>query len=260
MISSRSSALQYAQENRQRFLSELSNFLKIPSISTDPKHAEDVHRAAEWVANRLKGLGLSGVKILSTDRHPVVYGESLSAGTEAATLLIYGHYDVQPPDPLDLWESGPFAPDKRGDNLYARGATDMKGQIMASLIALEAISRTGEMPINVKFLIEGEEEIGSPNLENFIATNKDLLSCDIALNPDTGLLAPDLPAITYALRGLAYFELRVYGPDHDLHSGVFGGVVHNPANALCELIAGMHDDQGRVTLPGFYDKVRSLDE
>ena len=175
-------------------------------------------------------------------------------------MLIYGHYDVQPPDPLELWESGPFEPDKRGENLYARGATDMKGQVLASINAIEAIVRTGGLPINVKFLIEGEEEIGSPNLGKFIANNKDLLACDFALNPDTGLLGKDIPTITYALRGLAYFEIRVYGPDHDLHSGIFGGIVHNPAQALCELIAGMHNEQGRIMLPGYYDKVRQIDE
>lgn len=260
MTDSRSSALNYAFDNQNKFLEELCDFLTIPSISTNPDQKNDMQRAAEWVASKLRAIGMMRVQIFPTNGHPVVYGESLSAGSDAQTVLIYGHYDVQPPEPLELWESGPFEPTKRGDNLCARGATDMKGQVMASINAIEAIIQTGKLPINVKFLIEGEEEIGSPNLEKFIASNKDLLSCDFALNPDTGLLGTDLPTITYALRGLAYFEIRVYGPDHDLHSGIFGGIVHNPAQALCELIAGMHDKQGRITLPGYYDKVRLIDE
>jgi acetylornithine deacetylase/succinyl-diaminopimelate desuccinylase-like protein len=196
---------------------------------------------------------------MPTGGHPVVYGESLTAGPKAVTVLVYGHYDVQPPDPLELWQSGPFEPEQRGENLYARGAADMKGQVMASLKSLEAVISTGELPINVKFLIEGEEEIGSPSLAEWIAEHKELLACDVALNPDTGMLGAELPTITYALRGLAYFEVRVFGPDHDLHSGLYGGVVHNPAQALCELVAGMHDVRGMVTLPGFYDRVRDLD-
>jgi acetylornithine deacetylase/succinyl-diaminopimelate desuccinylase-like protein len=190
----------------------------------------------------------------------VVFGESKSAGPEALTVLVYGHYDVQPAEPLDLWQSGAFEPTVRGDNLYARGASDMKGQVIAALAAIEAIQRTGKLPVNVKFLFEGEEEIGSPNLKGFISSHKDLLASDFALNPDSGILGAEEPTITYALRGLAYFELRVAGPDHDLHSGLFGGIVHNPAQALCELIAGMHDENGRVTLPGFYDRVRALSD
>lgn len=260
MNNDRSSALRFAHEHQQRFLEELKEFLTIPSISNDPNHKEDVHRAAEWVANQLKHLGFTRVQLMPTDVHPIVYGEYGSKHPNAPTMLIYGHYDVQPVDPIELWHSGPFAPEVRGDNLYARGATDMKGQIMVCLKALEAIQNVGEIPVNIKFMIEGEEEIGSPSLEKFIAEHQDLLSCNLVLNPDAGSISPDLPTITYALRGLAYFEIRVYGPDHDLHSGVFGGAVHNPAQVLCELIAGMHDDQGRVTLPGFYDNVRPLDE
>jgi acetylornithine deacetylase/succinyl-diaminopimelate desuccinylase-like protein len=255
----RASALQYAQDHRDRFLAEFKDFVSIASISTDPQSKPEIEKTAEWVAGQLRGLGLSGVVIYPTKGHPVVYGESLLAGQKAPTVLVYGHYDVQPPEPLELWQSSPFTPEIRGENLYARGAADMKGQVLASIKALEAINQTGTLPVNVKFLIEGEEEIGSPNLEEFIIDHKDLLGCDFALNPDTGMLAPDLPTITYALRGLAYFELRVYGPNHDLHSGIYGGVVHNPAQALCELIAGMHDAHGRVTLPGFYAKVQQLD-
>jgi acetylornithine deacetylase/succinyl-diaminopimelate desuccinylase-like protein len=260
MPPSRSSALKYAHDNQEKFLEELCDFLTIPSISTNPEQKKEMEQAAEWVAEKLKSCGLANVQIFATDGHPVVYGESLAAGNSAPTILIYGHYDVQPADPLDLWESGPFEPDQRGENLFARGATDMKGQVMASINAIESITQSGDLPVDVKFLIEGEEEIGSPNLARFIEHNKNLLACDFALNPDTGLLGPELPTITYALRGLAYFEIYVYGPDHDLHSGIFGGVVHNPAQALCELIAGMHDEYGHITLPGYYDKVRLIDE
>ncbi len=165
---------------------------------------------------------------------------------------------MQPADPVEAWHSPPFEPTVRGQRLYARGATDMKGQVIAALKAAEAVAQAGA-PVNLKFLIEGEEEVGSPNLAPFIAQHQDLLACDFCLNPDAGMIAPDLPTITYALRGLAYFELRVYGPKQDLHSGIYGGVVHNPAQALAELLAGMHDAQGRVTLPGFYDRVRPLD-
>ena len=175
MTDQRSSALIYALENQTRFLEELCDFLKIQSISTNPDQKTEMQQAAEWVAEKLRSCSFTNVQIFPTDGHPVVYGESLSAQSDAPTVLIYGHYDVQPPDPLELWESGPFEPDKRGENLYARGATDMKGQVLASINAIEAIVRTGDLPINVKFLIEGEEEIGSPNLGKFIANNKVLL-------------------------------------------------------------------------------------
>jgi len=260
MTNLRQQAIQYAHANRGRFLDELKEYLKIPSISTDPAHQMDMQRAAEWTANQLESLGFQQVRVYPTGGHPVVYGEWLQSGAQVPTMLVYGHYDVQPPDPLELWESGPFEPSVRGENLFARGATDMKGQVMAALKALEAVKQGGALPLNVKVLVEGEEEIGSPNLAEFINSHRQMLNCDFALNPDSGILAPDVPTITYALRGLAYFELRLTGPDHDLHSGMFGGAVHNPAQALCEIIAGMHDEQGRVTLPGFYDRVRPLDE
>ncbi len=252
-----SAALTYLDDHYDRFLAELEAFLRIPSVSTTPAYQEDITRAANWVADNLSAIGARNVAVYPTARHPVVYGELPAKQAHAATVLIYGHYDVQPPEPLDLWETPPFEPTVRGDRLYARGATDMKGQVMASLKAVEAVAQAG-LPVNIKFLIEGEEEIGSPDLAGFITEHKDMLAADVCLNPDAGMLGPDWPTITYALRGLAYFELRVYGPDHDLHSGIYGGVVHNPAQALAELIAGMHDDQGHVTLPGFYDKVRPL--
>ena len=260
MSAPRTAALQYAHDNNSRFLDELKEFLTIPSISTDPQHQSDIQTAARWVANQLENLGAIGVEVFPTGGHPVVYGELSTDIEDAPTVLVYGHYDVQPAEPLELWTSGAFESLQRGENLYSRGASDMKGQVMASIKALEAVTRTGKLPIKVKFLIEGEEEIGSPNLDEFIINQKELLRSDFALNPDTGMLGPDLPTITYALRGLAYFEVRVDGPDHDLHSGLYGGVVHNPAQALCELIAGMHDEDGRITLPGFYDKVRNLDD
>ncbi|NPA92263.1 MAG: dipeptidase [Chloroflexi bacterium] len=252
-----SAALTYLDDHYDRFLAELEAFLRIPSVSTTPEHQEDIARAANWVADNLRAIGARDVAVYPTAGHPVVYGELPAKQADAPTVLIYGHYDVQPPEPLDLWETPPFEPTVRGDRLYARGATDMKGQVMASLKAVEAVAQAG-LPVNVKFLIEGEEEIGSPDLAGFITEHKDMLAADVCLNPDAGMLGPDWPTITYALRGLAYFELRVYGPDHDLHSGIYGGVVHNPAQALAELIAGMHDEHGHVTLPGFYDKVRPL--
>jgi acetylornithine deacetylase/succinyl-diaminopimelate desuccinylase-like protein len=260
MTNQLTAALSYAQENKDQILDELIEFVSIPSVSTDPEKKTEMQRAAQWVANQMHSLGFENVKILPTARHPVVYGESLKAGSDKPTVLIYGHYDVQPAEPLELWGTPPFEPTKHGENLYGRGASDMKGQVVASLKAVEAYAHTGDLPINVKFIIEGEEEIGSPSLEKFLTENKDMLSSDFAINPDTGMIGADTPTITYGLRGLAYFELRVTGPEHDLHSGIFGGAVHNPAQALCELIAGMHDGNGRVTLPGFYDSVRSLDD
>lgn len=251
-------ALEYAHENHERFLKELKDFLAIPSISTDPDHKQDMQRAAEWVAGQLREIGMENVQILPTARHPVVYGDWLHAGKAAPTVMVYGHYDVQPPDPLELWQTPPFQAEVRGDNLYARGAADMKGQVMASLKAVEAIMKNGGLPVNLKWLIEGEEEIGSEHLDEFIKDHASLLKCDFCLNTDAGIIAADKPAITTGLRGLAYYELKVYGPAKDLHSGLYGGIIHNPAQVLAELIAGMHDKKGRITLPGFYDKVPKL--
>lgn len=260
MTNVRQTALQYAQSHKEEYLKQLIEFAEIPSISTDPKRKSDMHQAASWVADRLRALGIQGVQVMPTQGHPVVFGEYLQAGEGLPTVLIYGHYDVQPPEPLEEWLSEPFQPTIRGEDLFGRGVSDMKGQVSAGLNALEALVKTSKLPVNVKFLIEGEEEIGSPNLEPFIAEHKDLLRSDFALNLDSSIIKQDTPSITYALRGIAYYELRIYGPAQDLHSGTFGGVVHNPAQILCELIAGMHDTQGRVTLPGYYDRVRPLDE
>lgn len=251
-------ALSYARQNHQRFLAELQELLSIPSISTDPAHRADMHRAAEWIGEQLRRLGMGNVQIMPTGGHPAIYGERLEAGASAPTVLVYGHYDVQPPDPLELWMSDPFHAEVRGENLYGRGSADMKGQVLACLKAVEAIVRTDRLPVNIKWLIEGEEEIGSEHLDGFIKQNKELLASDFCLNADAGMLSADEPSITTGLRGLAYFELRVHGPTKDLHSGLFGGIIHNPAQVLAELIAGMHDRTGRVTLPGFYAKVRRL--
>ncbi len=252
------SAIEFARSQKEAAEEALKDFLRIPSVSTLPEHKEDMQRAAEWLSSQLEQLGFDQVAILPTAGHPVVYGEHMKAGALAPTILFYGHYDVQPADPLELWESEPFDPQLRGENLYARGASDMKGQVVAHLQALEAMLETGELPVNLKYMVEGEEEIGSPSLEAFIREHSDRLDCDFCLNADGGILGADLPSITYALRGLAYFELHVEGPDHDLHSGQFGGVVANPANVLARLIAGMHDADGKITLPGFYDQVREL--
>ncbi len=252
-------ALDHARKGHDAFKKDLQTFLRIPSISTLSNHAGDVQAAAEWLVARLKALDMPFVELFATGGHPIVYAEDLRAPGKP-TLLVYGHYDVQPVDPLAEWTSDPFGAEIRGDYVFARGASDMKGQVAAFLEALGAVRAAGPLPVNVKCLFEGEEEIGSPHLESFIEIQRARLSCDAVLNADAGILAPDQPAIVYALRGLAYFEVEVRGAARDLHSGLFGGVVHNPAQVLCELIAGMHDAEGRVTLPGFYDRVRPLPE
>jgi acetylornithine deacetylase/succinyl-diaminopimelate desuccinylase-like protein len=254
-------ALDYAKQNRERFLNDLSELVAIPSISTDSESKPDLLRAATWVADHLKKLGMENVEVMPTPNggHPVVYADHIR-DQDAKTVLVYGHYDVQPPDPLDLWETGPFEPEVRGDLLYARGASDMKGQVLATFHAIESVMQAGDLPVNLKFLIEGEEEIGSKNLEDFLDQNADKFKADVSLNPDAGMMGEDMPTITYGLRGLAYMEVHVWGPKADLHSGLYGGAVHNPAQVLAELIAKMHNEKGRITLPGFYDNVRPLSE
>ncbi len=252
-------ALEYARSHNEAFLEDYKRLLAIPGISTLPEFAQDVRRAAEWLAGALRELGMTRVEVTPTAVHPVVYAECI-VDDKKPVLLVYGHYDVQPVDPLDEWRSDPFKPEIRGENLYARGASDMKGSMLALLKAIESLKAAGCIPVNLKFLLEGEEEIGSPSLPDFIERHRDLLRSDVALNCDGSIYAPNAPSITYGLRGLAYFEVEVRGPGHDLHSGVFGGSVHNPAQVLCDLIAGMHDADGRVTLPGFYDRVRTLSD
>ncbi len=253
-------ALDYLHEHQQEYLAQLIEFIKIPSISTLPENTQDINHAADFLAVKLKSLGIEHVEVFPTARHPIVYGDYMHAGDNQPTVLIYGHYDVQPVDPLDLWHHEPFQPVREGDNLYGRGASDMKGQVWAIVSAIESIMHTDKFPLNLKFIIEGEEEIGSLHFEDFLKAHKDLLSASFALNADTGMIAPDMPTIVYGLRGMAYFELKVFGPSHDLHSGVYGGVVQNPAQVLADLISGMRDGDGVVQLPGFYDKVVPLTE
>jgi acetylornithine deacetylase/succinyl-diaminopimelate desuccinylase-like protein len=252
------SQINFAHAHREETLRDLMDLVMIPSISTSAEHTGDIQKAAEWIADYLKKMGASSVQIMPTGGHPVVYGEMKADKGSAQTVLVYGHYDVQPPEPLDLWISEPFLPVIRDGCLYGRGTSDMKGQSLACLSAIKALLSSGPLPVNIKFLFEGEEEIGSPNLAKFLEKNRELFKSDFALNPDAGMISENCPNIVYGLRGLAYFELRVYGPSHDLHSGTFGGSVLNPANALCALIAGMHDEENKVTLPGFYDKVRAI--
>jgi acetylornithine deacetylase/succinyl-diaminopimelate desuccinylase-like protein len=250
-------AISYYQKNFDKLFEEFLHLVKIPSVSTDNEKKNDIRNAANFLVEKLKGIGFQKVEAFQTPLHPIIYGE-FSVDEDKPTLLLYGHYDVQPPDPVSEWVTPPFDPDLRGDHLYARGASDMKGQIWALISALESVIKTSDLTLNIKFLIEGEEEIGSPSLDAFLEDQKSLLACDLVLNTDASMIDPDKPTIIYALRGMAYFELRVFGPQADLHSGSFGGVVANPANVLAKLIAGMHDDQLRITLPGFYDKVRAI--
>jgi len=250
-------ALNFYQERFQALFEEFLSFLRIPSVSTSEAHKEDIQKAADFLVSKLEDIGFQNSKKYLTSRHPIVFAEYL-VDPHKPTVLVYGHYDVQPADPIEEWHSAPFEPIMQDGYLYARGASDMKGQIWATISALQAILTEGQLSVNVKLLFEGEEEIGSPSLDTFLMDHKELLKCDLVLNPDAGMIAPDKPTITYSLRGLAYFELRLFGPKADLHSGLFGGVVANPANVLSKVIAGMHDQQGKVTLPGFYDNVREL--
>ncbi len=251
---------EHARAGQDAALARLLDLLRIPSVSTDPAHAGDVRRAAGWLADRLRAAGATGVRIDPTARHPVVYGERLAA-PRAPTVLVYGHYDVQPPDPLELWDTPPFEPAIRDGVIYARGASDDKGQSLAHVEALAAYTAAGAAPpVNLKYVFEGEEEIGSPNLEAWFREHAAELGADVAVISDTAMVAADQPSIIYGLRGLAYLEVEVTGPNRDLHSGHYGGAVRNPANALAAMIAGLHDAEGRVTIPGFYDRVRPLDD
>ena len=260
-ISSDSSerAVAYVNASRARFLAELQQFVQIPSVSSDPKRTNDVSRCAKFLGNHLRGIGFTGVRLLQTARHPIVYGEWLGA-TGKPTILIYGHYDVQPAEPESEWKTPPFAGIVRDGFIYGRGASDDKGQLFTHIKAIEALLRTTRhLPVNVKCLFEGEEEIGSPNLLPFIQRNRRALQADAVVMSDTRMLNQDQPALTYALRGQLAMELEVHGPDHDLHSGNFGGAVHDPLQALCEVIARLHDSTGHIAVPGFYGKVRRSD-
>lgn len=256
----RQSALHFANENRSYFLNGLDQLIKIPSVSTDTEHNVDIQKAAQFLADKLASLGVENIKITPTELHPIVTGEYLHAGPDQPIILIYGHYDVQPVDPIELWDRDPFTPETVGEYHYARGASDMKGQIWSAISAFEAVQKSGGCPVNVRFVFEGEEEIGSLHFRSFVEKHLDLLKADVCFNPDAGMVNSDTPTITYGLRGLAYFELKLFGPAHDLHSGSYGGAVHNPAQVISDLIAGMHDKDGVITLPDFYKSVRTLSE
>lgn len=249
----------YLSDHRKRHLEELMDLLAIPSVSALPAHHADTLRAAEWMANSLRQLGMENVSLYPTKGHPIVYGDWLQAGEDKPTVLIYGHYDVQPVDPLHLWDTPPFEPSIRDERIYARGASDDKGQTFMHIKALEAVlATTGTLPFNFKFCIEGEEEVGSPNLPAFVEENKDLLAADVVVVSDTSMIEEDKPTICYGLRGMCGFQLDVKGPKRDLHSGLYGGAVANPIHAVVELLASFHDGDGVVTVDGFYDKVLPL--
>jgi acetylornithine deacetylase/succinyl-diaminopimelate desuccinylase-like protein len=247
----------FISANQDRFLAELLDFLRIPSISADPAYAGSVRKAAEWLAAKLQDAGLDKVRLEETAGFPIVYGEKM-VDPSAPTILVYGHYDVQPADPLDLWDSPPFEPVIKNDVIYARGSCDDKGQVFMHVKAFEAMLASGELSCNVKFMIEGEEEVGSDHLGIFVEANKELLKADVILISDTAIIANDIPSIDVGLRGLSYMEVSVQGPNRDLHSGVYGGAVANPINILCQMIASMHDEFNHITIPGFYDEVHEL--
>lgn len=251
--------LSYIEDNKQRFLDELFDLLRLPSVSADSKFNEDVRKTAEMVKSRLLEAGCDTAELVETPGHPVVYGEKI-IDSNLPTVVVYGHYDVQPADPYELWDSPPFEPVIKDDKIYARGACDDKGQAYMHVKALQSMVETGSLPCNVKFMIEGEEEVGSSNLETFVKENKEKLAGDVILISDTGIISNDTPSITIGLRGLSYMEVEVTGPNRDLHSGVYGGAVANPINVLCKMIDSMVDENGHIAIPGFYDKVEELSQ
>ena len=254
-------AAHYAQEHQEAHLRELIDFLRIPSVSTQPEHDGDTEAAARWLAREMGKAGLKNVRVLETEGHPLVYGDWLHAGKDRPTVLVYGHYDVQPAEPLEQWQTPPFEPSVRGDYLYGRGASDDKGQVYVHVKAVEALLQATErLPVNVKFIVEGEEESGGASLAAFIPHNRELLAADVALVSDTTILSPEQPAIVYGLRGMCYVFLDVTGPSRDLHSGSFGGGINNPINAIGHMIARLKDEDGHILIPGFYDKVRPLSD
>jgi acetylornithine deacetylase/succinyl-diaminopimelate desuccinylase-like protein len=245
---------EFLNNNKDRFLGELFELLRIPSISADSAYKHDVAQAADFVAEKLRAAGADKVEVCKTDGHPIVYGEKL-IDSNLPTILVYGHYDVQPAVPLELWTTPPFEPTIRNERIYARGACDDKGQMYMHVKAFEAMMQTGTLACNVKFMIEGEEEAGSGNLGPFCIANKERLKADVVLISDTSMIANDTPSIDVGLRGLSYVEVEVTGPNKDLHSGVYGGAVANPINVLAKMIADMHDENGHITIPGFYDDI-----
>jgi acetylornithine deacetylase/succinyl-diaminopimelate desuccinylase-like protein len=249
----------YVDENRQRFLDELFELLRFPSVSADPKYKGEVLKTADFVAEKLKEAGADKVEVCSTEGYPIVYGEKM-INTSLPTVLVYGHYDVQPPEPMELWDTPPFEPTIRDGKIYARGACDDKGQFYMHVKAFELMMHTHTLPCNIKFMIEGEEEVGSDNLGKFVANNKERLKADVVLISDTSMISMENPSLETGLRGLAYMEVEVQGPNRDLHSGVYGGAVGNPATILCQMIASLHDENNHITIPGFYDGVIELSE
>ena len=252
--------IDFIHSNRDRYVTELKQYLAIPSVSALPQHAADTRRCAEWTADEMRRVGLENVRLVETPGNPVVYGDWLHA-PDAPTILFYGHYDVQPVDPVELWESPPFEATVRDGEIYARGAADDKGQVFMHFKAIEAhLKNGGTLPVNIKLVIEGEEEVGSVNLDNFIKANKPLLAADVVVISDSAMFDRGVPSICYSLRGLVYFQIDLRGTKSDLHSGVFGGAVANPAMVLAQILAQMKDRGGRVKIPGFYDKVRALSD
>jgi acetylornithine deacetylase/succinyl-diaminopimelate desuccinylase-like protein len=250
----------FIEEHREQYVKELSDFLRIPSISSLSEHADDVKQAAEWVAARLRKAGMEAVDVMPTGGHPVVCGQWLHAPGKP-TVLIYGHFDVQPADPLELWTTPPFEPEIRNDRIYARGASDNKGNMLIPIIAVEALLRTdGSLPLNVKFLFEGQEEIGSPQLSEFLKNNRELFACDLILNADSGQWSEEQPSLLTSLRGLCGLQVDVTGADSDLHSGMYGGAVQNPIHALIQILNSMRGTDGRILIDGFYDDVRPLSD
>jgi acetylornithine deacetylase/succinyl-diaminopimelate desuccinylase-like protein len=250
---------EYISSNKDRFLSELFDWLRIPSVSADSRHKGDVRKAAEFLKEKLVAAGADNVEICETKGHPIVYGEKI-IDVSLPTVLVYGHYDVQPADPINLWESPPFEPVIKNDKIFARGSCDDKGQVYMHVKAFETMMKHNLLPCNVKFMVEGEEEVGSDNLGVFVKANKTKLKADVILISDTALFSMEDPSITVGLRGLSYMEVEVTGPSRDLHSGVYGGAVANPVNVLCSMIASLHDENNRITIPGFYEKVVELSQ
>ena len=248
---------EYISKNKDRFLAELFDWLRIPSISANSNHKSDIRKAAEFLKKKLTEAGAEKVELCETSGNPIVYAEKI-IDPSLPTVLVYGHYDVQPPDPLNLWDSPPFEPVIKDEKIFARGACDDKGQAYMHIKAFEIMSNLDLLPCNIKFMVEGEEEIGSDNLGTFVANNKSKLSADVILISDTAMISLEHPSITIGLRGLSYVEVEVSGPGRDLHSGVYGGAVANPINTLCSMIASLHDEKGHITIPGFYDKVVEL--
>lgn len=249
--------LDYVAQNRQRFLNELFDLLRIPSVSADSRYQNDVLRAADFLLGKFRSMGMDVVELLPTEGFPVVFAEKI-VNPAAPTVMVYGHYDVQPADPLDLWVSDPFNPEIRDEKIYARGACDDKGQMYMHVLAVEGLMKMGKLNCNVKFFIEGEEEVGSDSLPDALRKYAHRLQCDTLLISDTSMIANDIPSLSIGLRGLCYVEVEVTGPNRDLHSGVYGGAVANPINTLCEMIAGMKDENNHITIPGFYDQVVEL--